>query len=153
MEAFTQVHLFEDELVALGLKYTGIDASDDGKQLILRTCHFDSNFALLDISEDDRLHALVLLMDKESEPFRQHETRNLSRSLKSHLARNKPAESLFHVSCIQIRYIQSNSGVERIAFDCDVDVDASEELVVAQDTRSPFCIEEIRGGNLLQIHF
>jgi hypothetical protein len=32
MEAFTHVHLFEDELVALGLKYTGIDAPDDGKK-------------------------------------------------------------------------------------------------------------------------
>lgn len=37
---------------------------------------------------------------KDVEPFRQLETRNLAKSLKSHLARNKPAESFFHVSFI-----------------------------------------------------
>lgn len=39
---------------------------------------------------------------KEGEPFRQLETRNLAKSLKSHLARNKPAESFFHVSLYKI---------------------------------------------------
>lgn len=29
-DAFTNVHLFEDELVALGLKYTATEASEDG---------------------------------------------------------------------------------------------------------------------------
>jgi hypothetical protein len=35
MDAFSHVHLFEDELVALGLKYTGIEATDDGTEILL----------------------------------------------------------------------------------------------------------------------
>lgn len=34
-DAFTNVHLFEDELVALGLKYTGTEAPEDGISLTI----------------------------------------------------------------------------------------------------------------------